>query len=372
MAIFTSICGRASTFSLLVHVLVFIRLRANVSVARAATPGLYVFGDSLVDVGNNNYLPLSLAKADYRPNGVDYSGRKSTGRFSNGKNAADFLAKKMGLPSSPPYLSMIGMTPPITGVSFASGASGILNETGVNFVQYISLAQQVEYFTLVHNKLVQQLGQSGAQSHLSKSIFAVITGSNDLFSYFSVGSLVLSLVPKHYTPQKYVDLMVSSFIDLLKMLYGLGARKMVITGVGAIGCCPILRKANRTGECFVEMNYLSARYNDGLKIMLHELKSELQGMNYVYFDIHGVMTNLFQNPRSYGITEIKEACCGLGNLHADVPCLPTSTYCLKRKKHVFWDQYHPTEVTASIFVDILYNGTQEYVVPINVKQLLDV
>nr|GEX89334.1 hypothetical protein [Tanacetum cinerariifolium] len=267
MAIFTSIRGRAYTISLLVHVLVFIRLRANVSVARGATPGLYVFGDSLVDVGNNNYLPLSLAKADYRPNGVDYSSRKSTGRFSNGKNAADFL-----------------------GVSFASGASGIPNETGVNFVQYISLAQQVEYFTLVHNKLVQQLGQSGAQSHLSKSIFAVITGSNDLFSYFSVGSLVLSLVPK---------------------------------GVGAIGCCPILRKANR-------------------------------------------------NPRSYGITEIREACCGLGNLHADVPCLSTSTYCLKRKKHVFWDQYHPTEVTASIFVDILYNGTQEYVVPINVKQLLDV
>ncbi|GKA53230.1 glycoside hydrolase, family 32 [Tanacetum coccineum] len=89
----------------------------------------------LGDVGNNNYyLPLSLAKADYRPNGVDYSSRKSTGRFSNGKNAADFLAKKMGLPSSPPYLSMIGTTPPITGVSFASGASGILNETGVNFL----------------------------------------------------------------------------------------------------------------------------------------------------------------------------------------------------------------------------------------------
>lgn len=53
-------------------------------------PAMYVFGDSLVDVGNNNHL-LTLLKADYPHNGVDYPGRKATGRFSNGKNAADFL-----------------------------------------------------------------------------------------------------------------------------------------------------------------------------------------------------------------------------------------------------------------------------------------
>ncbi|GKC86961.1 hypothetical protein Tco_1147610, partial [Tanacetum coccineum] len=59
--------------------------------AQAAAPGVYVLGDSLVDVGNNNYLPLSVAKADFPHNGVDYANRKSTGRFSNGENAADFL-----------------------------------------------------------------------------------------------------------------------------------------------------------------------------------------------------------------------------------------------------------------------------------------
>ncbi|GKC32231.1 GDSL esterase/lipase-like protein [Tanacetum coccineum] len=277
-------------------------------------------------------------------------------------------AKKIGLPTSPPYLSLIGATPPTTGVSFASGGSGILNGTGASFVQYISLAQQVEYLSLVHNKLVRQLGKSNAQMHLSKSIFIIVIGSNDMFSYFNVGSLV----SKQYTPQQYVDLMVSTFKGLLKMLYGLGARKMVVTGVGAIGCCPVQRKMNRTGECNVEINYWSARYNEGLKIMLQELKSESLDMNYVYFDLYGAMTNLFQDPKTYGIMDIKEACCGLGNLNADVPCIPTSTYCLNRKNHVFWDLYHPTEYVASIFVDLLYNGTQEYVVPMNVKQLVDV
>lgn len=59
--------------------------------ADEAVPAIYVFGDSLVDVGNNNYLAISLAKADFPHNGVDFPGQKATGRFSNGKNAADFL-----------------------------------------------------------------------------------------------------------------------------------------------------------------------------------------------------------------------------------------------------------------------------------------
>lgn len=58
-----------------------------------SVPAVYVLGDSLVDVGNNNYLP-SILKADFPHNGVDYANHKPTGRFSNGKNAADFIGKK--------------------------------------------------------------------------------------------------------------------------------------------------------------------------------------------------------------------------------------------------------------------------------------
>lgn len=57
---------------------------------------MYVFGDSLVDVGNNNYLKVSLAKANLPHNGVDFPTGKATGRFSNGKNAADFIGNFNG------------------------------------------------------------------------------------------------------------------------------------------------------------------------------------------------------------------------------------------------------------------------------------
>ena len=53
---------------------------------------LYVFGDSTVDSGNNNFL-ISIAKANYIPYGVDFGDGKPTGRYTNGRTEADFIGK---------------------------------------------------------------------------------------------------------------------------------------------------------------------------------------------------------------------------------------------------------------------------------------
>lgn len=59
--------------------------------AAAALPVTYVFGDSLTEVGNNNYMQYSLAKSNYPWYGIDYVGRKATGRFTNGKTIGDII-----------------------------------------------------------------------------------------------------------------------------------------------------------------------------------------------------------------------------------------------------------------------------------------
>lgn len=51
----------------------------------------FVFGDSLVDNGNNNYL-ATTARADSPPYGIDYPTHQPTGRFSNGFNIPDFIS----------------------------------------------------------------------------------------------------------------------------------------------------------------------------------------------------------------------------------------------------------------------------------------
>ena len=51
-------------------------------------PAIITFGDSAVDVGNNDYLP-TIFRADYPPYGRDFVNHQPTGRFCNGKLATD-------------------------------------------------------------------------------------------------------------------------------------------------------------------------------------------------------------------------------------------------------------------------------------------
>lgn len=62
-------------------------------------PANFVFGDSLVEVGNNNHI-VSLSKANYIPNGIDFG--KPTGRYTNGRTIVDIIGKFM--PLLPPIL----------------------------------------------------------------------------------------------------------------------------------------------------------------------------------------------------------------------------------------------------------------------------
>lgn len=53
---------------------------------------LLVFGDSIVDPGNNNDVNTP-SKANYRPYGKDFNGGVPTGRFSDGMIPSDFIGQ---------------------------------------------------------------------------------------------------------------------------------------------------------------------------------------------------------------------------------------------------------------------------------------
>lgn len=99
--------------------------------------GMFVFGSSLVDNGNNNFLENSRAKADFLPYGMDFS-LGPLGRFTNGKNVIDLLGDYFHLPSPiPPFTDPSTKGKKIVhGVNYASGGSGILDNTGAITVRY--------------------------------------------------------------------------------------------------------------------------------------------------------------------------------------------------------------------------------------------
>lgn len=76
----------APRFALLACLAVF----AGTCVAGDDPPAAFIFGDSLVDAGNNNYI-ASLSKANYPPNGIDFDGHQPTGRYTNGRTIVDIL-----------------------------------------------------------------------------------------------------------------------------------------------------------------------------------------------------------------------------------------------------------------------------------------
>ena len=81
--------------------LLYFMINLALFVAKAADDGTknklgasFIFGDSLVDAGNNNFLP-TLSKANIKPNGIDFKASKGnpTGRFTNGRTIGDIVGK---------------------------------------------------------------------------------------------------------------------------------------------------------------------------------------------------------------------------------------------------------------------------------------
>lgn len=51
---------------------------------------IYVFGDSTVDPGNNNFVKTAF-RGNFPPYGINFPHQIPTGRFSNGKLGTDFI-----------------------------------------------------------------------------------------------------------------------------------------------------------------------------------------------------------------------------------------------------------------------------------------
>ena len=75
--------------------------------------------------------------------------------------------------------------------------------------------KQIEYLATVQGKMVQEVSQEGADKILSKAVFAIVIGSNDILGYF--GSSPSSQLKKG-TPQEYVDSMLTAVKSQLKVL----------------------------------------------------------------------------------------------------------------------------------------------------------
>ncbi|KAK7263011.1 hypothetical protein RJT34_30595 [Clitoria ternatea] len=353
------------------YALVFFFFPFSVALGVKDAPTLFIFGDSIFDVGTNNFL-RSKAKANFPYNGIDFYNSIPTGRFSNGFNTADQIARQFGYKQSPPpFLTMEKNQYSfkkniLQGVNFASAGSGILRETGaLQWGEVVFFGKQVQQFASVRGNISEILGAAEAATFVSKALFLISAGSNDLFDFTRNHSASI-----HLGQKEYLGLLQLTYYSHIKKLYELGGRKFGILGVAPVGCCPAVTSANG-GTCVKPLNDLAVAFYSATRDLLTKLSYELQHFEYSLANSFVMTTTLLKSANAFGLKETRAACCGSGYLNGQGGCIKAqkANLCRDRKDHLFWDWFHPTEIAAGLAAKTFFGGPSHFVFPLNLCQL---
>ncbi|ERM93993.1 hypothetical protein AMTR_s00136p00069360 [Amborella trichopoda] len=320
--------------------------------SQALVPAIITFGDSAVDVGNNDYLP-TIFKADFPPYGRDFVNRSPTGRFCNGKLATDITAETLGFTSFPPaYLSSQASGKNLLiGANFASGASGYYDKTAYLY-HAISLSQQLEYYKEYQGKLAKIAGAAKAKSILSNALYILSEGSSDWVQNYYIDPLL----NKIYTPDQFSDFLVGIYSSFIQDLYGLGARRIGVTSLPPLGCLPatITLFGFGSNQCVSRINSDAQNFNKKLKAATSSLQKKLPSLKIAVFDIYTPLFDLAKNPSKSGFAEARKACCGTGIIETSFLCNPKSPgTCSNATQYVFWDSVHPSQAANQVLADSL-------------------
>ncbi|KAJ6728991.1 GDSL LIPASE/ACYLHYDROLASE FAMILY PROTEIN [Salix viminalis] len=335
-----------------------------------ATRAFFVFGDSLVDSGNNNYLATS-ARADSPPYGIDYPTHRPTGRFSNGYNFPDIISQSMGLPLTVPYLSPeLNGQRLLNGANFASAGIGILNDTGVQFANVLRIFNQFQLFEQYQQRVRATVGADRTRQLVNGALVLITLGGNDFVNNYFLTPF--SPRRRQFSLPNYCRYLVQEYRKILMRLYDLGGRRILVTGTGPIGCAPaeLAMTASRNGECAPEPQRAAQIFNPELFQMLQSLNREIGSDVFITANAFAMNTDLINSPQRYGFVTSKIACCGQGLYNGLGLCTVVSNLCPNRNAYVFWDAFHPTERANRVLVQQLMTGTTEYMYPMNLSTIM--
>ncbi|KAJ8528422.1 hypothetical protein K7X08_022114 [Anisodus acutangulus] len=283
------------------------------------------------------------------PYGKDFPGHVPTGRFCNGKLTTDILASQLGIKQViPAYLDpKVSDNDLLTGVSFASGGSG-LDELTAKENNALSIENQLNYFEQALKRMQNVVGKKEVKNIVEKALFMIATGTNDVTDNF------YTLPTRRYLSLPgYHDFLLNSLEDFVNDLYKMGARRIAVTGLPPVGCLPVQMTINSLlpsfhmlqRVCVKKQNLDSQAYNNKLQALISRLQDTLSGSTLVYMDVYNPLLDLINNPSAYGYDRIHEGCCGTGSIEMGPLCNGFDPTCMNPSRYIFWDAVHPTQTT---------------------------
>ncbi|CAM8903326.1 hypothetical protein QQ045_011929 [Rhodiola kirilowii] len=337
--------------------------------AEPQVPCYFIFGDSLVDNGNNNGI-ASLARSNYFPYGIDFQ-YGPTGRFSNGMTTVDVISRLLGFEDYIPSFASARGEGIMRGVNYASAAAGIREETGQQLGARIPFSGQVRNYQRTVSEVVNILGdENQAAEYLSKCIYSIGLGSNDYLNNYFMPNYYNTA--NRYTTEQYAELLIQDYTRYLRTLYDYGGRKFVLISIGQIGCSPnqLAQNSPDGTTCVSKINDANRIFNAKLKALVNEFNNALPDGKAIYINAYDIFQDMVERPSAFGFTNVNSGCCGVGRNNGQITCLPGQMPCLNRDQYLFWDAFHPTEAANIVIGRRSYSAqASSDAYPIDIRRL---
>ena len=306
-------------------------LGAPAHAAGASYPALFVFGDSLVDVGNDLILSTRLGFTPAIPPSTSPHRTYMQGRFSNGPVAPEHLWQRLSghAPGSAKALKpALALTRVGAGqsVDFAFGGAGTGLTTRIPLgIRVPGLLGQVAAFQAF--RIVAKVA--------GPALYLIAVGSND-YLFADVNGAI--------TPAESVG----NIDKAIRQLHALGARNFLVVNVPDLGSLPLV--APSPG-----LSSLAAEHNSLLASMLQGLRGTLRDARITAFDLRAaqsaVLPTMDPTPALELVQPGASACLFVNPASCpDVPDFGVGT------GHFYWDLEHPTSDTHRRLGDLLYEA----------------
>lgn len=189
-------------------------------------------------------------------------------------------------------------------------------------IQRFSLSKQIELFQGTQEMIKMKIGEAAATKFFKEARYVVAMGSNDYINNFLLPVYADSWTYNGETFTNYVittldaQLRVSSklkqiwqnnsdffiyIVQILQLLYSLGARQLTFFGLGPMGCIPLQRFMTLSGDCQESTNKLSLMFNNKSMTLLENLSKTLPNATYQFGDAYNIFQDLINRPEIYGL-----------------------------------------------------------------------
>ena len=104
----------------------------------------------------------------------------------------------------------------LVGANFASAGIGILNDTGIQFVNIIRMYRQLEYFQEYQRRVAALVGQARAKQLVNGGLVLITVGGNDFVNnYYLIPGSARS---RQFSLPDYVKYLIPEYKKILKVI----------------------------------------------------------------------------------------------------------------------------------------------------------